>query len=265
MYSPILLQENFHTHTKRCHHALGSVVDYAKAASFGGALALGISDHTPLPDHRWPDVRMDLADLPDYVEEIRQAALLFPEIRFYRGLECEYAPEYLSFYREELLGHHQMDYLIGGAHYFPYQGSWRDVYGGIQCKNELFAYTDYVIDTLQSGLFLFMAHPDLFANCYLTWDKEAIACSNAILQAASQVNVPLEINGYGFRKPWLTTPHRPLYPLREFWELASHYDVKVVINSDAHAPADVLSNLKDCLNLAGEFSLKVIPISSLLP
>ena len=264
MYSPILLQENFHTHTHRCHHATGTVADYARFAAQKGALNLGISDHTPLPDHRWPDVRMGLADLPDYIDEIRQAALLYPQIRFYKGLECEYAPEYESFYREELLEHHQMDYLIGGAHYFPYRGAWQDVYGGIQNKSELLAYTNYVIDTLQSGLFLFMAHPDLFANSYLKWDKEAIACSTAILQAASQAGVALEINGYGFRKPWLSAPHRPLYPLREFWELAAHFDVSVVINSDAHTPRDVLSSLEDCLCLAHDFSLRVVSLSSLL-
>jgi histidinol-phosphatase (PHP family) len=75
---------------------------------------------------------------------------------------------------------------------------------------------------MATGLFAFVAHPDLFANAYLAWDAEAEACSRAILAAAADLSVPLEINGYGMRKPEIETREgvRRKYPWRRFWELA---------------------------------------------
>ncbi|MCK5806256.1 MAG: histidinol phosphate phosphatase, partial [Lentisphaeria bacterium] len=79
-----------------------------------------------------------------------------------------------------------------------------------------------------------------------------------ILEAAQDLSIPLEINGYGFRKPMRETKHglRLQYPVREFWELASEYDVSVVVSSDAHRPCDVYASLDKCIELAEECGLK---------
>ena len=62
--------KNYHTHTYRCQHASGDVEDYCQAAVEQGLQVLGISDHTALPDDRWPNVRMAFSDLPDYTAAI---------------------------------------------------------------------------------------------------------------------------------------------------------------------------------------------------
>ena len=104
-------------------------------------------------------------------------------------------------------------------------------------------------------------------NSYLAWDRHAEACSREILRAAEAYGVPLEINGYGFRKPRVDTPEgrRPMYPWIRFWELAAEYDIEVVLNSDAHRPEDVAANLDDAAAIAARFGLRIADLSCLEP
>lgn len=202
---------------------------------------------------------MDMSELGEYRADIANAQNQFPSLHVLAGMECEYDTEYVSFYEDELLGRYELDYLIGAAHWFPHQGEWLCLYGAPIGVAELKSYTDYLIATMDSGLFAFLAHPDLFGNVYLTWDAEAEACTKAILGAAETYCVPLEINGYGFRKPEIETPSgsRSKYPWLPFWELARGFDVQVIVNSDAHRPEDVAASMDQALNIAETLGLGV--------
>lgn len=251
--------KNYHTHTFRCHHAIGTVSDYTEAAIAKKMTHLGFSDHVPLPDNRWFDVRMDMRELGAYAKEIDDARDQYPQIQIFKGVECELIPEYINYYKEELLGKHQFQYLVGGAHYIPLKGEWVNCYGADNSKENLKAYTDYLIQTIDSGLFAFIAHPDLFARFYHLWDSEAQACSRAILEAAADRNAILEINGYGYRKAKITTAEgeRRPYPIDPFWELAAEYNVGVTVNSDAHRPGDV-DDFGDAFSLTERLRLQII-------
>ncbi len=255
-----LLHENYHTHTALCRHATGTVAEYCAAAIEAGAVALGFTDHTPLPDGRWQGVRMAMDQLDGYCREIDCARQQFPRLPLFKGLECEYAEEYVAFFREELLGTYAVDYLIGATHWCPYRGDWIGVHGELDSPSRLRAYARHVVATMESGLFTFIAHPDLFWCSYPVWDAEAVACSREILAASAALHVPLEINGYGLRKPCRETVDgpRPRYPVDAFWELAAEYEAPVVIASDAHRPRDVLASLDDCLAIARRCGLTVI-------
>lgn len=249
---------NLHTHTYLCQHAVGDVNDYCKEAIDKKLNILGISDHTPLPDNRWQNERMDLAELLTYCQSIEQAREEFPELIILKAMECEYADEYASFYRDELLGRLQFDYLIGAVHYFPHNGEWFDLYNNSLDAPTLTSYAKYFIDSMKSDLFLFMAHPDIFGYAYFNWDANAKACSRDILEAASALKVPLEINGNGFRKPMIKTLDgmRLKYPWEKFWEMASKYEIEVVANSDAHKPKDVVGNIQDAIAIGEKYNLK---------
>ncbi len=249
---------NYHTHTYRCKHASGDVEDYARAAHEGGATVLGMSDHTALPDDQWPDVRMSYAELDDYEQAIADAQAAVPELRILKGMECEYTKEYHAFYQDELREQRQFDYLIGAAHYTPWNGEWLNSFGEIGSPSTLRAYTDYLCHTMATGLFDFIAHPDVFGACQDTWNEDVEACSRAILQAAADTQTPLEINGNGLRKaPKLTTDgFRQPYPWRPFWELATEYPIQVVCNSDAHHPHHVLASIDIASQWAAELNLE---------
>ena len=255
-----MLTTNFHTHTYRCKHAVGDVDDYCRQALADELTVLGFSDHAPLPDGRWDSVRMRMDQLDDYCRAIDVARDRFPGLRILKGLECEYVAEFAETYRDLFLGEHEMDYLIGGAHWYPYEGSWVGLYGPEMDAAMLRAYADYVIESMESGLFTFIAHPDLFGNAYHIWDAEAEACSRAMLSAAADLDVPLEINGYGFRKPLIDTPEGPRYkyPWLPFWELVAEYDISVVVSSDAHEDYNVAADLEQAECIARDLGLRVL-------
>ena len=243
---------NLHSHTYRCKHASGDAVDYVRAAHAGGAGVYGISDHAPLPDGRHSDVRMDMDELDGYEQAVRDAQTAFPEIAVLLALECEDFPENRAFYREEILGRREFDYLVGAAHYTPFEGAWHNSYIGMNNVRFLRAYSDHLCAMMETGLYAFIAHPDIFGCSVTQWNQNLTECSRDILAAAAMTGVPLEINAGGFRKSQRQTPQgsRPQYPWSAFWELASDYRVTVVCNSDAHHPEDALANLDQAYDLA---------------
>lgn len=268
---------NYHTHTYRCRHASGDVADYVAAARAAGLGVLGFSDHCPFYDNRWPENRMPMSELQDYLDamdaaraasdaELAAAApgsaatAAAPKApRILRGLECEWGPGEEAFFREEFLGRCSLDYLAAGIHYYLCDGTWRDSYA-ISTPAELAGFAETSCGAMESGLFAFLAHPDVYCFNWMRWDENAIACAKDILSTAERTGVPLEINGYGFRKKRVHAfegPRRP-YPHDEFWRLAAGYDVKCIVNSDAHRPVDTAANLEDGRAIARKFGLRLV-------
>lgn len=254
---------NFHTHTALCHHAEGQVADYCQSALEAGLSVLGISDHTPLrapKDPRWQNVRMQWSEFPSYLSAIAAARNRFQNLQLLAGLECDYHPDYHAFYQDELLGEYKLDYLIAGVHYYQRDGHWCFSHDQGGDARDLRAYVNDAIAAMESGLFAFLAHPDLFGILYESWDQNAIAASHDILACAAACRLPLELNALGFRKPKMHTRAglRYPFPLYGFWELASEYDLDVVINSDAHSPADIVGEFASCQAIAARYNLRVI-------
>jgi histidinol-phosphatase (PHP family) len=260
---PLSWNANWHTHTMRCKHAAGDVEDYCRAACGAGLEVLGFSDHMPLPDGRWADVRMTPGELPGYRQAIAEAAGRFPALRLHAGLECEYLPELGGYYREELLGRQGMSYLVGAIHWFPCRGGWPSAHSRDTANDPgaLAAYARHLLDLIAAGLFAFVAHPDGFAMFYDCWDAETAAISRDIAQAARDAGIPLEINAYGLRKPWLATAEgsRPVYPWTPFWEVVADCGAPVMVNSDAHRPEDVTGKVEEALALATPADLRLAP------
>ena len=182
-------------------------------------------------------------------------------------------PKYRTYLEDELLGRHGFDYLIGGAHYYPDPGrapaadAWVGTYGGTTDARQLGAYAGHVVDMMESGLFAFIAHPDLFGNCYADWDEDTAACSRDIIAASKATGVPLEVNALGLRKQARRGPDPafPLYPWRPFWELCAEYEVAVLVNADAHSPADLQGMTADACALADACGLALVDPATIAP
>ncbi|HIJ83196.1 MAG TPA: PHP domain-containing protein, partial [Magnetococcales bacterium] len=143
---------NLHTHTWRCHHAQGDVDEYCRQAHEKGLRLLGISDHTPLPDGRWASIRMAMSELDGYDRAVEAARRHHPSLRILKGMECEFVPEFSSFFRETLLGERKFDYLVGGIHLFRKDAEWHHSSNGVKTPQFLRAYTDFFISAMASGL-----------------------------------------------------------------------------------------------------------------
>ena len=128
---------NYHSHTYRCKHATGEVVEFLNAASEAGLEIFGVSDHVAFPDNRLPNVRMRYEELDDYVEAVRAAQRSVPQVQVLLGMECEYIQEFKNYLQDELLGKRQFDYLIGAGHYTPHKGEWLNSFTKLNCKPHL--------------------------------------------------------------------------------------------------------------------------------
>ena len=223
-----------------------------------GMKTLGISDHSALPDDRWLSARMRYIDLPEYNEAINQAKTKYPQLRILKGMECEYIPEQKSWYEDELFGIYEFDYLIGAAHFFlDSDEKWKPTYGGTKSAKALIEFGLYTARMMESGLFAFIAHPDLFGNCYEKWDANCTACTRDIMAAASETGVGLEVNALGIRKQAAKDPNNPfpLYPWIPFWEEATNHNVKVIVNSDAHRPSDLQGKTGEAFQIVNDLDL----------
>src|ERR1043166_3597106 len=257
--------KEYHSRTSRCNHATGDVEDYCAAAVERGIDVLGISDHTPLPDDRWLFRRMKYEHLGEYLSAIDRAAARYPTLCVLKSMECDYLNEYSDFYRDELLGKYSLQYLIGAVHWFKTNTGWVEVPDGKCEKEHLIRYTEQYLAALENRDFLFMAHPDIFGSFYPKWDSETESCSRAILRAARDLKVVLEINSHGLRKSRIQTDKGTWtkYPILPFWELAAEYGITVVINSDAQRPDHIGLGADDCYGIAARLGLNLADFSFL--
>lgn len=254
---------NYHTHTYLCKHATGTPGEFVSQAVKNGCLELGFSDHCPYPasfSDTWPHIRMSVEETKTYIEQIEEARKL-ADFPVYIGYECEYDKDYEEWYKE-LREHYKAQYLVLGSHWMS-EGSVHKYCPELYRKEDINKYIDQTIKGMQSGLYDFLAHPDLFMKGYKEWDENSKAWLTAILEAAKELQMPIEINGLGMiREPNQTSRGtRFQYPYDEFWELVAQTDVPVICNADAHDFHDVI----ECAALSRSYAAKygIIPIQTL--
>lgn len=257
------IQVNLHCHTERCKHAEGKVREYCRKAVEQGLKILGISDHSPFPDDRLSSIKMQYGELEEYRQEIEDARAEFPELTILAGLEVDYDEDYpLDFYQREYKERLDLDYLITGVH-FVRDASGKYVFPGCNAHvgmEIVHKFIDKTLFLLKSGIFEFMAHPDMIGASIDRWTPEVEALFSQVIQTSLDCKMPLEINAYGLRKPMYDylDGRRHLYPWRPFWELAAKAGIPCVISSDAHKPEDVCGNMPEVFSLAKELGIPCI-------
>lgn len=244
IYSKIYSNQevNLHCHSRYCGHGTGEIEDFALSAIKGGMKALGLSEHCPLPDDRYRDNTMEYAQLDSYIADCRASERLHRnEIEMFCGAECEWKPEFRGFYKDELLGEKGLDYAIMSVHHVTDENGCEQlvIYAHDNRPRLLFQYTDDYIKGLESGLFLFGCHPDLFGMMHDAWDDNARACAKAIIEAASELGIPLEVNGVGMARKIRRSMEPSCYPMERFWEMAVEHGVRAIVSSDSHSPEAV--------------------------
>jgi histidinol-phosphatase (PHP family) len=243
---------NYHTHTPRCHHAVGTERAYIEAAIEAGMEELGFSDHVP---YRFPDfqsgIRMAMEEMPEYVRILSDLREEYKnDIKIYIGYEAEYFPELFDGLLEEL-GQYPYDYLILGQHFLAPEPV--GLYAGnpIYAEEDLKRYVDLSIEGLSTGKFLYMAHPDLIN--YIGDDEIYKKHMLVLCEAAKKMQIPLEINFTGY----MTGRN---YPCSRFFELAAKTGNQVIFGCDAHRP-DVLTRKdleEDCMKMVKALKLELL-------
>jgi histidinol-phosphatase (PHP family) len=233
------MKANYHTHTYLCRHAGGNPSDYAESALAFGIQVLGMSDHAPFRELRDRSVRMQMDELPIYLQECDEAISRYAgKLQIYKGLEIEFFEGHEKYYQELK---EKLDYLALGQHYVDFGEKMSDLRSAYGLSNEegLRRYTETVIRGMESGWFRFVCHPDLMLFGYPCFDGPAEKYSRQIIQASIRFGLPIEINANGIRRGSYRYPEgiRYVYPRLEFWKLAKKMGAKVIISADAHNPA----------------------------
>lgn len=237
------MKTNYHTHTIRCMHAVGSDEEYVRSAIKGGYQVLGFSDHTP-----WKyrtdyiaNMRMTPEELPEYIESLRALRNKYKDqIDIKIGLECEYFPDYIHWLKEQIKTY-QLDYILFGNHHyhtdekFPYFGHHTD------SRDMLDLYEESAIEGMESGLFSCLAHPELFMRSYPEFDHHCAIISRHICRAAARLNIPLEYNvGY---IAYNEANNLTTYPCHNFWHIAANEGCTAIIGLDAHNNKDLETDI----------------------
>lgn len=230
---------NIHTHSFYCGHGSGTIAEYVDEALDKGLSILGFSDHCPFPDSFLLRSRMRYEQMKDYEADIaRERARV--DMPIITGYECDYFPRYRSFF-EDLKASGRTDYLITGTHFIVRADESRvSPFSDRLERDDVLRYRDQLIGAVETGLFDFMAHPDLYMAGYFQWDETAITVAEQIIQASMDHGVPLEINANGLQKPQVDG--RAPYPYGPFWELAGRMGARAVLSTDAHKVSNLTFN-----------------------
>ena len=228
-----MITGNFHTHTVRCNHARGSEREYIERAIEKGLKVIGFSDHCPqpYPDYYISSIRMGMDQISDYTETLTSLKEEYKnQIEVLIGYETEYTVKYFPALIERLR-EFPLDYLIQGQHFVP--DEIEGCYSGTPTDEEsmLRDYVDLTIEGMKTGMFSYLAHPDLpdFSGDERTYRKHM----ERLIKASIDLDVPLEVNMIGF----ITHRH---YPSDRFFSLASDMGAEFIIGCDAHSPDGIL-------------------------
>lgn len=236
---------NFHAHTTRCKHATGTEREYVENAIKAGFEVLGFSDHAPyLFDGDYVSrIRMDMEQLEGYVNTIEELKREYQkEIQIFGGLEMEYFPALFERTFAKMQ-EYPLDYLILGQHCFTdevgfeYTGRiWRE-------ESRLELYVDRVTTAIETGLFTYVAHPDIihYVGDDAIYDKHM----RRLAKCLKANNMPIEINVNGYRE-------QKQYPREAFMEIGVQEGCDFIVGVDAHNPREMLDeeNYQGCIELA---------------
>lgn len=251
---------NYHSHCSFCD-GRAPFEEFVKEAIRQGFYSYGVSSHAPLPfPTQWT---MEWGQMEAYLDEFKNLRSKYAdEIELYVGLEIDYLNEESnpSVARFTEL---PLDYRIGSVHLL-YDAAGEVV--DIDCSPAVFKervdrhfngdvlrvirmYFDRLFRMVELGGFDILGHADKMhynASCYHPglldepW-YEALMKDYFSLVASRGYLVEINTKAYDSLGTF--------YPNSRYWELMKEYQIKVLVNSDAHYPERINAGRMEALRL----------------
>lgn len=251
---------NYHSHCSFCD-GRAPLEEFVKEAISQGFYSYGVSSHAPLPfSTQWT---MEWEQMEAYLDEFKNLRSKYAdEIELYVGLEIDYLNEESnpSVARFTEL---PLDYRIGSVHLL-YDAAGEVV--DIDCSPAVFKervdrhfngdvlrvirmYFDRLFRMVELGGFDILGHADKMhynASCYHPglldepW-YEALMKDYFSLVASRGYLVEINTKAYDSLGTF--------YPNSRYWELMKEYQIKVLVNSDAHYPERINAGRMEALRL----------------
>lgn len=253
------MKTNYHTHTYRCKHAVGTEEEYVISALQNNFSILGMSDHAPFKDDLLAN-RMNYSELFDYLDICFNLKEKYKnKLSIKVGLEIEYIESEHEYY-EMLLNELNVEYLILGQHFFTKDGQAMNTFD-LSRSCECLEYAKTIEKALATGYFSLLAHPDVIFINDIEFDDDAKKVCEIIIQAAKKYSIILEFNANGIRRGLRSYSggERYPYPYMKFWEMVSKENLKVIVSSDCHNPIDLVDDsLEKAYEIAKNLNLNII-------
>ncbi|MFX1328460.1 MAG: histidinol-phosphatase HisJ [Promethearchaeota archaeon] len=251
-----MIKEDWHTHNKLCHHAVGSIEDYIKKAIDLELQTIGISDHFPyeflhnIERIPYKEYAITLPEIENYISTTENLKEKYKEDIIVRiGFEIDYFKNQEYALNNYLLPKiNRLDYILGSIHilnFFDGKGAWtlddsrfRQDFQFYGINQVYLFYYKTLQNMLSSNKFDFdiIAHFDLPkkfndipSNKEMIWN-EMMKC----LELIKKRNVAMEINTGGLRKDC-----NEQYPSKKIIREMYLLDIPIILGSDAHDPKEI--------------------------
>ncbi len=254
---------NYHTHTYRCRHADYSMTDedYVKEFINKGFKKIAFTDHMPDRDHidNRTYMRMDYSEEEEYLNSIKNLKEKYKDvIDIETGFEIEYLPgreAYLLELKKEV------DKIVQGQHYiYAEDNKSLKIFRHHEFTDEdLIKYAVYIEMAMKNNIPDIIVHPDIYMLSRDNFGDVESKVAHIICKAAEKYNIPLEINLTEIQLYLIGRRSKISYPSKEFWDVATNYDIRVLYGVDAHFK-DQIEMYEECLeyvnNYIGEEKIK---------
>lgn len=231
------MKNNYHGHTYRCGHADNTMSDedFVKEFINKGFKKIAFTDHCPYNDGTDDrrEMRMSYEEKDNYLKSINDLKEKYKNIiEIETGYEVEYSPgkeEHLLNLKGEtnilVLGQH---FILGNNNElirFRYHDF---------SDEELITYAEHLEMAMEKKIPDLIAHPDLYMINRDSFGDIEAKVAHMICKSAEKYNIPLEINLTEAFLNLSNIKKRVYYPCKEFWKIATNYNIKVLYNIDAH-------------------------------
>jgi len=196
---------DLHMHSIMSGHAFGTIRELAQEAAHKGLQLIGVTEHAPgIPGTCDPIYFRNFVDAPRILYGVEM--LYGSEVNVLQGGKLSLDERHLQ----------QLDYAIAGIHGLCYENEGET------------GNTDNLIACMEDPKVRFVSHPD---------DDKFPLCFPALVGAAKELDVALELNNSSLRKPWLRPGCYENY--RILLPLCAEAGVNIIVNTDSHDPATV--------------------------
>ncbi|MHA2181401.1 MAG: histidinol-phosphatase [Promethearchaeota archaeon] len=269
---------DYHTHNRRCGHALGEIEDYVKMAIKKNFTDIGISDHFPLgviiDDPQLIEIvkraSMEVGEFPNYIKELKSLKEKYKnQIKIQISTEINFATpgraltkqkKFLDPYLDD------MDYLLGAIHDIkwhespviimdPREGSEAlSIYGMEKITLEYLKKLNMLVDT---GYFDVIAHFDnyrvLFRPNKPLYSENTWQTLLDLLDKIKQKGMAIEINTSGPLKEIGSQ-----FPTDNIVKEIIQRDIPIMLGSDAHRPKYIGYMFEEFIERARKWDLSYL-------
>lgn len=255
-----MILKDYHVHLEQGPYNITWLEEFLKTADKLGIVEVGFSEH----GHRFKETRGLLNSsgfrgrwvhneatekISDYIELINEAKARGYKVKL--GIELDFTPEFQEDIKDFAYSY-PFDYIIGSVHWLGDFGfdhpDLIDLWKEKDIDNIYEEYFYILIKAVESGIFDAIAHPDVIKVFGYKPKKNMSFLYEKFTKALAQNHLIAEVSTAGLRKPV-----EEMYPNKELMKLFYHYNIPLMLNSDAHRPEDVGKDFPIAINYIRKF------------